>query len=229
MHLQQQPQPYYSHPTHYTSPSPIEHPTNIRGLAAGGDLDDLALLASIRDQRDILVHALDRLSGMFQLVGACSSLSPSSSSPTYLSSHRRTASSSSITSTSSSTSGAVSDRVMMAQLPSSMETALNGAELADCFGFGAGGRDVIFKAEADAYGSPSLRLDSQSYFPILSGYSGEQFSTHHPVQMMTPPAGRSPFPSSFLGSFQFNYSTHQGLEYFGAGGPSETDPLTCTL
>jgi hypothetical protein len=119
LHLQQVPgqQPSYHYPTtvHFTSPTPIEHPGTpahpsfLRGPA--GEADDADSLASIRDQRDILMHALDRLSGMFQLVGACSS----SSSPSSRS-HRRTSSSSPFSSTStasSSTAVSLSEEMMM--------------------------------------------------------------------------------------------------------------------
>jgi len=259
-HLQQIPgqQPSYHYPTsgHFPTPSPIEHPgtpthpSYLRGPA--GEADDVDFLASIRDQRDILMHALDRLSGMFQLVGACSSSSSQSSR-----SHRRTTSSSpfssaSTASSSSSSATVVSHSEEMMMISGGLSPFVGIVE-GGTEGYAAGsGAGVGNKVEADSFGSSSpSRCDADLF--LLNDYRSmgdyerdyhlpyyqEQSQHDHaiaggpPDTILIMPAGQqvpSRISSSTLSSTPSNNCSHVDFNFFNNnGGSSETELFVYTL
>lgn len=228
LHLQQLPgqQSSYHYPAsvHFASPSPIEHPGTpthpsfLRGSA--GEADDADSLASIRDQRDILMHALDRLSGMFQLVGACSS----SSSPSSRS-HRRTTSSSpsSASTASSSTAVSLSEEMMMigGGLSPFVGIVEGGIE-----GYAAGaaiGNDI----EADSFDPSSpFRCDADLF--LLNDYhsTGEhnrsyqfQHSRHDHATAGAPDTTLISPPSQWTPSCLNAIPSNDWIEFFQQRGP----------
>jgi hypothetical protein len=257
LHLQQIPgqQPSYHYPTsgHFPTPSPIEHPgtpthpSYFRGPA--GEVDDVDFLASIRDQRDILMHALDRLSGMFQLVGACSSSSQSSRS------HRRTTSSSPFSSASTASSSSSSATVVSLSEEMMISGGLSpfvGIVEGGTEGYVAGsGTGVGNKVEADSFGSSSpSRCDADLF--LLNGYRSvgdyerdyhlsyyqEQSQHDHaiaggpPDTILIMPAGQqvpSRIPSSTLSSTS-NDCSQVDFNFFNNNcGSSEAELFVYTL